>query len=109
MQLEKAGHRCTSIGGHLDHQLRDRVVNEFRTGITKILISTDVLSRGFDVTQACALSASSLQSWQLSLSLPRIKRIGHGSFALLSGRAQLLICAQWIERLDLAGHSGRQL
>ena len=54
LQLEKAGHRCTSIRGDLDHQLRDRVVNEFRTGITKILIATDVLSRGFDVTQACA-------------------------------------------------------
>ena len=57
LQLEKAGHRCTSIRGDLDHQLRDRVVNEFRTGITKILIATDVLSRGFDVTQACAPSA----------------------------------------------------
>ncbi len=54
LQLEKAGHRCTSIRGDLDHQLRDRVVNEFRTGITKILIATDVLSRGFDVTQVCA-------------------------------------------------------
>ncbi len=52
MQLEKAGHRCTSIRGDLDHHMRDRVVNEFRTGITKILISTDVLARGFDVTQA---------------------------------------------------------
>jgi len=30
---------------------RDRVVSEFRAGTTKVLISTDVLSRGFDVTQ----------------------------------------------------------
>lgn len=30
---------------------RDRVVNEFRRGETKILISTDVLARGFDVSQ----------------------------------------------------------
>ena len=30
---------------------RDRVVTEFRDGVTKILISTDVLSRGFDVSQ----------------------------------------------------------
>lgn len=30
---------------------RDRVVQEFRDGVTKILISTDVLSRGFDVSQ----------------------------------------------------------
>lgn len=35
----------------MDKQARDRVVKEFRDGTTKILISTDVLSRGFDVTQ----------------------------------------------------------
>lgn len=35
---------------------RDAVVNEFREGVTKILIATDVLSRGFDVSQVgCAL------------------------------------------------------
>ena len=27
---------------------RDRVIDEFRKGLTKILIATDVLSRGFD-------------------------------------------------------------
>ena len=50
-QLEADGHRCTSIHGDLDHEARDRVVSEFRSGTTKILIATDVLSRGFDVTQ----------------------------------------------------------
>ncbi len=49
--MEKEGHRCTSIRGDMDMELRDKVVGEFRAGITKILISTDVLSRGFDVTQ----------------------------------------------------------
>ena len=38
----------------MDHGDRDRVVQEFRDGITKILISTDVLARGFDVSQASA-------------------------------------------------------
>ena len=52
--MEKEGHRCTSIRGDMEHELRDRVVGEFRNGTTKILISTDVLSRGFDVTQVCA-------------------------------------------------------
>lgn len=55
VQMEKEGHRCTSIRGDMDVELRDKVVGEFRAGITKILISTDVLSRGFDVTQACTL------------------------------------------------------
>ncbi len=35
----------------MDKAARDRVVQEFREGTTKVLISTDVLSRGFDVTQ----------------------------------------------------------
>ncbi|EFN51370.1 hypothetical protein CHLNCDRAFT_28127, partial [Chlorella variabilis] len=48
--MEQEGHRCTSIEGGMDRQARDKVVKEFRDGTTKILISTDVLSRGFDVT-----------------------------------------------------------
>ncbi|KAL4418934.1 hypothetical protein ABPG77_009114 [Micractinium sp. CCAP 211/92] len=50
-EMEKEGHKCTSIEGGMDKQARDKVVREFRDGTTKILISTDVLSRGFDVTQ----------------------------------------------------------
>ncbi|KAL6777779.1 hypothetical protein ACKKBG_A15620 [Auxenochlorella protothecoides x Auxenochlorella symbiontica] len=49
--MESEGHKCTSIQGGMDHTARDRVIREFRDGTTKILISTDVLSRGFDVTQ----------------------------------------------------------
>lgn len=49
--MEKEGHKCTSIEGGMEKEARDRVVREFRDGTTKILISTDVLSRGFDVTQ----------------------------------------------------------
>jgi len=50
-ELEKDGHKCTSIQGSMEHSARDRVIEEFRSGTTKILIATDVLSRGFDVTQ----------------------------------------------------------
>jgi ATP-dependent RNA helicase DDX19/DBP5 len=35
----------------MEKEARDRVVEEFRSGTTKILIATDVLARGFDVTQ----------------------------------------------------------
>ena len=34
----------------MEHRDRDRVVKEFRDGLTKILISTDALSRGLDVS-----------------------------------------------------------
>jgi len=49
--MEADGYRCTSITGDMQMADRDRVVREFREGATKILISTDVLSRGFDVSQ----------------------------------------------------------
>jgi superfamily II DNA/RNA helicase len=40
-----------AVQGDMPFEDRDRVVNEFRRGETKILISTDVLARGFDVSQ----------------------------------------------------------
>ena len=47
---------CVSVSqGDMDHASRDRVVNEFRRGETKILIATDVLARGFDVSQVSGL------------------------------------------------------
>uniref|UniRef100_A0A7S0R1G1 Helicase C-terminal domain-containing protein n=1 Tax=Pyramimonas obovata TaxID=1411642 RepID=A0A7S0R1G1_9CHLO len=48
MALHEAGWKCTSISGDMQFEERDRVIDEFRKGLTKILIATDVLSRGFD-------------------------------------------------------------
>mmetsp|Transcript_7880 Transcript_7880/g.22505 ORF Transcript_7880/g.22505 Transcript_7880/m.22505 type:complete len:511 (+) Transcript_7880:262-1794(+) len=50
-ELTRDGYKVTAIHGDLLNEDRDRVVREFRNGTTKILISTDVLSRGFDVSQ----------------------------------------------------------
>ena len=55
MQLEADGFPCTSISGELDRDKRDVVIKEFRTGVTKVLIATDVLARGFDVQQVADL------------------------------------------------------
>jgi len=49
--MQDHGFKCTSLDGKMEPGDRDRVVREFRDGVTKILIATDVLSRGFDVTQ----------------------------------------------------------
>ncbi len=51
---------CTSISGDLDLERRDAVIKEFRTGVTRTLISTDVLARGFDVQQVSAVFATTL-------------------------------------------------
>ena len=45
------GWKCTAISGEMEMSIRDTVVNEFREGKTSVLITTDVLSRGFDVQQ----------------------------------------------------------
>ena len=47
--LKADGFSVTNLHGSLDKDVRDRVVVEFREGKTKIMIATDVLSRGFDL------------------------------------------------------------
>ena len=36
-------------GGKMEHSSRDEIMNEFRTGKTQVLVTTNVLSRGVDV------------------------------------------------------------
>lgn len=43
------GWSVTSISGEMDYLARDRVIHEFRQSVTNVLISTDILARGFDV------------------------------------------------------------
>ncbi len=62
--MEREGYKCTSITGDMQHSDRDRVVQEFRDGTTKILISTDVLSRGFDVSQVGLRPDRALGGWR---------------------------------------------
>lgn len=47
--LSADGYSVTNLTGDLDNDVRLRVVDEFRSGRTKVLIATDVLSRGFDL------------------------------------------------------------
>ncbi|KAI4349064.1 hypothetical protein L6164_009706 [Bauhinia variegata] len=49
--LVDMGYGVTSIQGALEHDERDKIVKEFRDGLTQVLISTDVLARGFDQQQ----------------------------------------------------------
>ena len=45
------GHKVTSLQGALEPAERDRVMDDFKNGKTKVLITTNVLSRGIDVLQ----------------------------------------------------------
>ncbi|CAI9097883.1 OLC1v1034400C2 [Oldenlandia corymbosa var. corymbosa] len=45
------GYEVTTIQGALKQEERDQIIKEFREGLTSVLISTDVLARGFDQSQ----------------------------------------------------------
>lgn len=56
--MRKDGHAISVIcgsqsgtGERMDHEIRDQVMDSFRSGESKVLIATDVLSRGIDVPQ----------------------------------------------------------
>lgn len=49
--LVNLGYEVTSIQGSLSNEERDKVVKEFKDGLTQVLISTDILARGFDQQQ----------------------------------------------------------
>merc|ERR1719238_1140256 len=43
------GQKTGPDSGPVDIGMRDKVMSEFRSGVTKVLISTDVLARGIDI------------------------------------------------------------
>ncbi|CAL5419814.1 unnamed protein product [Camellia sinensis] len=45
------GYEVTTIQGALRQEDRDKIVKEFKDGLTQVLISTDLLARGFDQSQ----------------------------------------------------------
>ena len=47
--LQKEGFRCDGIHGDLKQNMRDRVMNSFRTSNVDILVATDVAARGIDI------------------------------------------------------------
>ncbi|OMO76660.1 hypothetical protein CCACVL1_15519 [Corchorus capsularis] len=49
--ITELGYDCTTIHGNLGNDDRDKIVKEFKDGLAQVLISTDLLSRGFDQQQ----------------------------------------------------------
>ncbi|XP_028119335.1 DEAD-box ATP-dependent RNA helicase 38-like isoform X2 [Camellia sinensis] len=49
--LTNDGYKVTTIQGALKQEDRDKIVKEFKDGLTQVLISTDLLARGFDQPQ----------------------------------------------------------
>lgn len=50
-ELKNKGHMVSSIHGDLKQFERDSVMRDFRNGVTRALVTTDLLARGIDVYQ----------------------------------------------------------
>jgi ATP-dependent RNA helicase DDX19/DBP5 len=49
--MVEQGHQVTSLHGAKDAAERDRIIDDFRDGKSKVLITTNVASRGLDISQ----------------------------------------------------------
>ena len=47
--LSRAGHSVSSIHGKMEEKARDKALKDFRSAASKILVTTNILSRGIDV------------------------------------------------------------
>tara|TARA_B110000881_G_scaffold118230_1_gene103766 strand:+ start:1051 stop:2259 length:1209 start_codon:yes stop_codon:yes gene_type:complete len=50
-QLQKESHTVSCLHGDMSQQERNSVLNDYRAGISRILIATDIISRGIDIQQ----------------------------------------------------------
>lgn len=48
-RMTEQGHKVSVLHGDLDHEQRDKLIDDFRDGRSKVLIATNVLSRGIDI------------------------------------------------------------
>lgn len=51
--LQQAGYTCSVLHGAVETTQRDAVMDDFRNGISNVLITTNVLARGVDVDNVC--------------------------------------------------------
>jgi ATP-dependent RNA helicase RhlE len=51
MQLSNAGHTATSLQGNLSQNQRQVAMDGFRSGRVKVMVATDIASRGIDVSR----------------------------------------------------------
>jgi len=48
-QLDAAGHRAVALQGNMSQSQRERALGDFRNGRAKLLVATDIASRGLDI------------------------------------------------------------
>jgi superfamily II DNA/RNA helicase len=90
VRLSHSGHEADAIHGDLRQRAREKVVRDFRTGKTRILVATDIAARGLDVPNIeCVVNYDLPQCPE-----DYIHRIGRTGRAGADGVAVSLVTAQ---------------
>ena len=67
--MRERDHTVSATHGDMDQNTRDVIMREFRSGSSRVLITTDLLARGIDVQQVgLGLGNSEYQPFSLSQS-----------------------------------------
>lgn len=93
--LKKLGYSCEDISSDLDQQQREEVLNQFRSKKVRILIATDVLSRGIDIKDIHLVINYNVPSDGEDY----VHRIGRTARADASGMAYTLVNEDEMEKL----------
>lgn len=104
--LGKAGVEATAIHGDKTQGQRQNALERFRSGQVKVLVATDVASRGIDIPRITHVFNYDLPQESESY----IHRIGRAGRAGESGEAVTLCCEDELELLrDIEKMMGRQI
>jgi len=95
-QLSNSGFTIEYIHGDMEVEERRRHMDQFRSGSTRILISTDLLARGIDVQQVSLIVNYDMPLQQENY----IHRIGRSGRYGRKGLAINLICANEMETIE---------
>jgi len=103
-QLEAHGYAAGALAGDIDQRKRIKLLDRFKTGEIRLLVATDVASRGLHIEAV---------SHVFNYDLPQdpedyVHRIGRTARAGASGKAFSLACEQYVYSLEaieaLIGH-----
>jgi translation initiation factor 4A len=56
-KMRESDHTVSATHGDMDQNTRDVIMREFRSGSSRVLITTDLLARGIDVQQVRSSAA----------------------------------------------------
>ncbi len=95
-QLETAGIKATAIHGNKSQGARTKALADFKNGLVRVLVATDIAARGIDIDQLPQVVNFDLPS------VPEdyVHRIGRTGRAGSTGQAVSLVCADEVKQLS---------